>query len=635
MKIKKLLAIFLAFVAALSFAACGSSDNPDNPDNPDKPNHSVVDTKEKFYKNGSSEYKIVIPAEASDNVNLAASELNVFLTEAAGVTLPIVKDDSVTYDNSQKYISIGRTSLFEASGIKVNDDELKTSGYILKTIDKTLYITGCNWPYIDYGNINGVYGFLKEMIGLEIYSSDCYDYKSEPELNMKKFDVKDIPDYDSRSFASWRKDTLYSMRLRFRSGYNNALSTVHTQFEFLPKEKYFEEHKDWYNSEGTQLRLINNEMRDAFVEAVKNYLRSKPDASLVYIGITDTFEKFSDADAAETRRLYNTTEAGLNIVFCNYVVEKIEEWLPTEYPGRVVSYTTMAYSSHLEAPVTYNEATGEYVPDSEYVKFHPKLGIEIVFSNLANYWYPLTNEANESSAQLIKKWGSLCNNNIRIYDWDANFRQFQVNFNNISAIGANMRYCKENGASGWHACAFNSSSASSFEELRMYVESKLLWDTSLNYYDLAKDFILHYYGAAGEKVLQYFNENFSHMISQIAESQITQGPFGNLSLAKYWPFEFLARMADILNEGEAMYEPLKETDRKAYDVYVNRIRQQKFSVYYLTLKNYMGYYDKNVALAMIDEMEKTADKNGIIRLDEAGSASEVKNLLNGWRLKLS
>ena len=125
------------------------------------------------------------------------------------------------------------------------------------------------------------------------------------------------------------------------------------------------------------------------------------------------------------------------------------------------------------------------------------------------------------------------------------------------------------------------------------------------------------------------------MISQIAESQITQGPFGNLLQAKYWPFEFLARMSDILNEGEAMYEPLKETDREAYDVYVNRIRQQKFSVYYLMLKNYMGYYDKNVALAMIDEMEKTADKNNIIRLDESGSASEVKNLLNGWRLKLS
>ncbi len=358
MKFKKLLALLLALVTVLSFAACGSNVDPDNPDNPDKPNHSVVETQDKFYKNGKSEYKIVIPAEASDNVNLAASELNVFLTEAAGVTLPIVKDDSVTYDNSQKFISIGRTSLFEASGITVDDDELKTSGYILKTIDKTLYITGCNWPYIDYGNIYGVYGFLKEMIGLEIYSSDCYDYKSELELNMKKFDVKDIPDYDSRNFSSPRKDTLYSMRLRYRSGYSNKMGTVHTQFKFLPKEKYFEEHKDWYNSEGTQLRLINNEMRDAFVEAVKDYLRSNPDASLVFIGIEDTFEKFSDADAAETRRLYNTTEAGLNIVFCNYVVEKIEEWLPTEFPGRRISYTTMAYSSHLDAPVTYNAETG-------------------------------------------------------------------------------------------------------------------------------------------------------------------------------------------------------------------------------------------------------------------------------------
>lgn len=104
MKFKKLLALLLALVTVLSFAACGSSDNPDNPDNPDKPNHNVVETQDKFYKDGSSEYKIVIPAEASDNVNLAASELNVFLTEAAGVTLPIVKDDSVTYDLSLIHI---------------------------------------------------------------------------------------------------------------------------------------------------------------------------------------------------------------------------------------------------------------------------------------------------------------------------------------------------------------------------------------------------------------------------------------------------------------------------------------------------------------------------------------------------
>lgn len=637
MKTKRWLCGILAAVAAFSCAACSDDEDSSTPNvkpevTIDNPSYAAVqETAYDFFKNGDSDFTVVVPAEMNSNEETALSELNFFLEEAAGVTLPVVKDSAVAYDASKKYLSIGRTTHFDEANLQVNDDVLRTSGYMLKTVGKNLYMFGSNYESNGYGVIYAVYGFLEEMLNLKIYSTDCWTYDSLTQVKMKTFDVMEIPDYDYRNVSTVRKDTLYSARIRNLSGQKNPYATVHTQFEVLPTDTYYEEHPDWYNSKGSQLRLLNTEMRAEYIEQVKQLLRDQPEAELIYFGIEDNMDQFSAEDAALTKQLYNTNEAGLNIVFCNAVIEAIEEWLPTEFPGRSIIYETCAYYAHAEAPVTYDETTDTYTPHSEWVIPHEKLRVQITFMALPNWGQPIESEANKSMEQNIRKWASICDF-FSVYSYGIHFRNYLMNFNNFSSFEANVRFGKTMGFNGWYELLASNTATPNFEELRLYVQSELLWDVSQDYQSLAKEFIDVYYGAAAPQVWEYFQLTISNNATQVFENNMTQGiTTGNPAAEKFWPFELVDRMAKVLDEAEKQYDYLAEQDAEQYDVMVNRVRQQKVTVQYLQMQNYSHYYSKSDITAILDEMEKTVNKNSFLRIDERDDEGSIAKLIAEWR----
>lgn len=639
MKTKRWLCGILAAIAAFSCAACSDGEESSSSGGTTKPEVTInnpsyariTETAYDFFKNGDSDFTIVVPAEMKDNEETALSELNFFLEETVGVTLPVVKDSAVEYDTNKKYLSLGRTTHFEKANFDVNDDVLRTSGYMLKTLGKNLYLFGSNYASNGYGVIYAVYGFLEEMVNLQIYSTDCWTYDSLTQVKMKAFDVMEIPDYDYRNVSTVRKDTLYSARIRNLSGEKNAYATVHTQFKILPKETYYEAHPDWYNSAGNQLRLLNTEMRAEYIEQVKRLLREQPNAERIYFGIEDNMDQFSAEDAALTKQLYNTTEAGLNIVFCNAVVEAIEEWLPTEFPGREVVYETCAYYAHAEAPVDYDEATDTYTPHSEWVIPHEKLRIQITFMAMPNWGQPIESEVNKSMELNIRKWASICDY-FSVYSYGAHYRNYLMNFNNFSSFEANVRFGKTMGFNGWYELMASNSATPNFEELRLFVQSELLWDVTQDYQSLAKEFITAYYGAAAPQVWEYFQLTISNNATQVYENNMTQGiTTGNPAAEKFHPFELVDRMAKLLDEAEEQYAYLAKQDEEEYAVMVNRVRQQKVLVQYLQMQNYSHYYSKAEIAAILDEMQDTVNKNGFLRVDERDDEGSIAKLIAEWR----
>ena len=71
---------------------------------------------EYLVKNGTTEYVLVVPADASSRVELAADEFRVLFKRATNIEIPSVLDNSgdpILQDENAKRISIGETSLIK------------------------------------------------------------------------------------------------------------------------------------------------------------------------------------------------------------------------------------------------------------------------------------------------------------------------------------------------------------------------------------------------------------------------------------------------------------------------------------------------------------------------------------------
>ena len=95
-------------------------------------------TSDYLVQNGKSDYVILIPDGIDATISNAANELQALFYEATGATLNIVSDSQV--DNAAKVISLGNTQKAATNKISVDDLGLNTHGYIIKTVDESVYI---------------------------------------------------------------------------------------------------------------------------------------------------------------------------------------------------------------------------------------------------------------------------------------------------------------------------------------------------------------------------------------------------------------------------------------------------------------------------------------------------------------
>ena len=211
-KFKKLLisiiSVALAFCLTVSVGfACGDGEGGDDEGHVHYEGTHIftaTDMDIDFIKNGKTNYTLVLPKSAKENETIAKREFNKFYTEATGSTIPATVDTGLTHNANQKYISIGDTELLRSVSDQVVRDysQLGDDGYRIVTIDNNVYITGADTdtlPHSPYGNIYGVYGFLKLMFNYEYVFVDAWTIDTGVKnLKMKNFNVTDIPDIPYR-----------------------------------------------------------------------------------------------------------------------------------------------------------------------------------------------------------------------------------------------------------------------------------------------------------------------------------------------------------------------------------------------------------------------------------------------------
>ena len=622
--LKRFACMIMAVMMLLGMAACKQGD---------KEQSNTVPTTETFVvKNGVSPYKILIPEDASSQLEFAAKDFQFFFKEATGVQLEI----TTQADNVQgKYFSIGNTAIQAASGMQISYDELGNDGYKVLTYGDAIVMAG----YTDKASTHAIYGYLGKQFDLEIYGDDVYEITKTKEAKLVDIDWTDVPDIPFRCGGisyGWYGTTEYMSRMRWDVMSEGWGLVTHTYFVILPPSEYLADHPDWYDDPVSPLEICqtNEEMKAQFIENVKQIILDTPDCIYYMLGHEDGGPLCKCSDCQAVRDQYNGVNSALMVLFTNDVVRQLNEWAAQEIPDRVLKFCTFAYTTTEIPPVEYDQQTQTYYPihHDEKLMLEDNLGVMIapIGSHVSVPYLE-----NPTAKPVFEGWDVLTDN-LYVWGYSAPFSNYMVPFDGFGAFQQNFQDYVDMGIEYVFEQAFVSGYVPNFHELRGYLYSKLMWDTTLDTETLIKDFMRVYYGPGWESIYEFFTL-WRLRMTQLQEMGMYSFVAGqhvqDWCQPELYPKTLLDQYEALFDEALLKTEELKESDPVLYERYRDNIRADRCLVRYLQLNIYPQYYDYEAYEAMIDEfMDIAAIKNFKEGSEFRGN---IENIVNPWMENLN
>ncbi len=632
---KSILSWLLILAMMATLAGCSKDEiNGGYEEVPEIPEETVALEKSgvNLVENGASEYVVVIPEDADNPTQFAAAELVEFIRQATGVTLTTVPDTGLSFDGSQKYISLAETNLLEKAGITITKDALGESGYVLKTVGNSLFIAAIMADTFS-GTVYGVYDFLEQSIGFKTYAADEIVYDKMDTVPLYVFDKTFRPSIDLRMLA-YRKvmsDRATSYRLGLLGSNSDVWSTfTHTLIStYLPAEKYAAEHPDWYANNNQQLCLTNEGMLQELILQVENQLVKYPETTKVMLGHEDNNAVCQCDNCLAVAQKYGGAYSGVELELTIKVAQEVDKWAEANYPGRKISYAFFAYGPTLNAPVTYDEATDSFTKNCPDTVIPDNVGVLI--APIAMNFSKAPEEAeNMSSYVQMKGWNYLFGGkNISIWHYSLNAYSYFFNHNNFGVSEAYYKFYAENGTSYIYDQGNYDSNICTFEDMRIFVQSQLMWDCNQSYEELAEEFMDQYYGAGAEGIKKYYNALRAHYHELEKRDAVSGTVFFLLDDINIWPIGIVNSFLGYLDEAMAALEPLKETDPERYTVLYNRIQKERLSPLYMMLNFYIYQLSDETRAEYIADFEKYTKMFGIEAARE--SSFGVQALIDEWK----
>jgi hypothetical protein len=432
-----------------------------------------------LFFNGSSEYRIVIPADANPLEDRASIILQDYLGRISGFKMDIVTDLD---EPIAREILVGRTNRLDESGIRVKTEKLDRDGFAILTVKERLFIIGGS----PQGTLNGVYTFLEEHLGCRMYTTEAVVVPRSRELVLPR--IKDIqnPVFTYReTYFPGRFDPLFREWHKLHSHHSNEWGLwVHTFDDFVPPKTYFREHPEYFSEingkrvPDGQLCLSNPEVFAVLTENLKQRISEEPDALYWSVSQNDNYLACQCSGCRAEAEHYGG-ESGLMIRFVNDVARM--------FPEKVIS--TLAYQYTRSAP--------------EGIIPLPNVNI-MLCSIECNRSLPLLNDPSSASfVKDVKDWSKLTSN-ILIWDYVVQFRNYISPFPNLRVLQPNLEFFADEGC----RMMFQQGSGgakSEFYELRTYLIAKLLWNPYQDPEAIIDEFLAGYYGAAAPYIGAYID----------------------------------------------------------------------------------------------------------------------------------
>lgn len=632
MKTRKIIGLLLAG-CMIFMAACRK--DPDNSGN-ETPTSSVQKVEPTGFdlaksggesitliNNGQSDYKIVVPENATLVEAYAAQELRDWLQESTACRLNIITDKDVTHDNTQSYLSVGRTTLLAAqTDIVIDYEVMGETGPNIQTRDRTVYMAGA----ADYGTLYSVYKFLYYEIAFEAFATDYVYYEPHVKLSLYNFDYRYVPSVNGPVNTSMGEGNqvvegnVYNMARMYGYGgggggtsINGKLFAVgcwsHTTFNVLPPSKYEADNPDWYGND--QLCYSNEEMTQEYIKRFKNYLVGDT-SPYAMIGHSDLRTCCDCSECNASYEKYNGG-GGVFVQFLNKVAEAIDLWLQETDPGRELKIVGLAYYAYEVPPVT-KDAAGNYVPIDETVVCRDN--VSMMFTPLdACFGHPFGEDACEKNTQVTEnyKGWKVLTDELMTYCYNADFQDFQAYFNNWNWFQGTARFYEEVGVDYvfLQGDSYNGTTTP-FGQLKLYLITQHMWNASRTTEELVDRFMKYYYqdGAAYMKEFYLALREQGHVVATKRKNDCV-GIYDNTVNSRYgWTRTVFMHMESLLeNAMNAVELSNKPTDVK--EVTKERIYREYLLTHWQNVKNNKDYYPANEYSAEMERFKEEFAKYGI------------------------
>ncbi len=611
---KKTLKFLLLLALSLSFclpmASCGKKEG----------DTSLKDTDIVLAENGKTEYTIVLSDDASASESYAAQLLQKQFEAATGATLSIGSDGGAALDENAKILSVGNTSVLESSGLTLGKDELNEDGFKIRRYGSTVVMGGYNGR----GTIYSVQEFLNAQFGYEVYASDETYIEATDRSMLKDFDLTDVPAFRERSFdglPAYNAEYATALRLNASTSaaefdYGNSrdwIGSAHSYYEIIPKEKYNDPndpenyHPSWF-AQG-QLCLTDEGLFNAFVENLKEIIKNAPYGKIVSLGENDGAGYCSCEKCSAEKAKYGLS--GYVVRFMNRVIAETEK--DEEISSRDLVYCMFAYTASGSIVPPVDTATGKILDES--CRPCEKLYVRVTPLNPVCYkhaWSDPDCSYNQSIYEYFKGWKSITDN-IAVWDYNTNFSSYYYFFDNFDSLQKNLQFYKEEmGVVYLNRENTTGSALRSLADLDTYLNAKLMWDPYEDVAELTENFLNYFYKDGAEYIREYIDlmrSNVNMMDETLTEGYHLLCYQSAGDLVSYWPKRILEQALDLLEEAQAAYLPLKETDPVLYETLYNRVLKESVCVRYMILANFQTYYPGQTDLLneMLDQFEIDAE----------------------------
>lgn len=601
-------------------------------------------------KDGQANYTVVMPQKAEQYEEWAAKLLVEYYQKATGVTLRIITDNQA--QKNGKYISVGYTTLFKSSGIAIPESEYGADGFRVVTKGNTVYISGAH-SMMRRGTYYGVQEFLKYTINWRAYTRQDVFYDKKTSVPMYDFNVVEIPDFYYRRYSGLPTFDAgheeYSLYLRYNPRNEDGdgdewLDGIsgHSHYEILPPSEYFAEHPDWYYVDEdpnkqpggmtSQLCLTNEEMIAEFIQRTTRLFVNDSNATFIHIGQMDSSVYCKCDDCLEWIEERNTNFSGLMVWFTNQVARGVVANMQKIDPSRTLTFQMFSYLATTSAPTrevvdkngnkSYQAHHPDVIPDDNvFVQIAPLL---------AKSTQTMEHVSNENFYKHFKGWGSIANLSTWMYGYNDSVNVIRGKMWDV--ITHDLRFFKETGVKRMYYQGNFTTRYLEVEEMNLWIVSRLMWDTSLNWRDLEQEFVQAYYGELSDVVQEYLDYAGTYEEKLRSKNEYYGSCYFEINKAEFWSYSFVEGGRKICEQGMTILEEIKKRDYAAYEKYYTRFIEIYLENIYMQLDFHMDSYSKEHCRKMIEVFSDGTKKLGVTRIDK--NSNTVVGAIEDWEVQL-
>ncbi|MBO4526916.1 MAG: DUF4838 domain-containing protein [Victivallales bacterium] len=431
-------------------------------------------------ENGQSKHIIVIPDQPQTVLKTAAKELADHLKLVTGAQLPVVEASKRPAD-TPAFVIAPMDGKPDEIAIDFNGNDILLRGQMPR------------------GPLYAVYTFLEDYVGIRWWTATESTIPHKPSLTVAAKPHHYAPSIISReTFYQPIFNSVHGARMKNNGhfagvaneygGHYTIIGWCHTFYQFLPPEKYFKDHPEWYSFRngnrgyaGRQLCLTNDEMRREFTKVCLERIRKQPWAGIIDVSQND-WDGHCLCPACAAIEKEEGGFSGVLLRFVNAVAEDIEK----EYPNFLVE--TLAYSYGRTPP--------------KITKPRHNVIIRLCVGGV-NHAQPLdTGSDNATFRDEIAAWSKIAPK-LFIWNYLANFHSFILPFPNYRTFGTDIRFFVNHNAISIFEQGDAQCRVGDFNAARAWIIAHLLWNPNDDEAKLTKEFYNGYYGAAAPHLLAY------------------------------------------------------------------------------------------------------------------------------------